>query len=87
VSLRENPCCLLETDSLYIYIFFVRTSAEELVKTLNEKKLAAGILLDTHDPQVMGGSGKAFDWSVASHVQSQCPMILAGGLNPENIAR
>lgn len=29
------------------------------------------------------GSGKTFDWSVASHVRR--PFILAGGLNPENL--
>lgn len=32
-----------------------------------------------------GGSGKSFDWSIARRVGSVADVILAGGLNPENV--
>lgn len=33
-----------------------------------------------------GGSGAAFDWSLAEGVADLAPVILAGGLEPENVA-
>lgn len=45
-------------------------------------------LLDTFTEQAVGGTGKTFDWTVASGmVESGIPIILAGGLNPENVSR
>lgn len=43
---------------------------------------ADAILIDSHSP----GSGKAFDWSLAEGAPSNRRLILAGGLNPENVA-
>ncbi len=46
---------------------------------------ATGLLLDTHDPTVAGGSARTFDWArVSSDVAK--PIVLAGGLTPENVA-
>ncbi len=45
---------------------------------------ASGILLDTFVAGVPGGTGLAFDWSlVPRHLDR--PIILAGGLTPENV--
>ncbi|SIN85880.1 phosphoribosylanthranilate isomerase [Sulfurivirga caldicuralii] len=46
---------------------------------------AQGLLLDTYRPGVPGGTGEVFDWSL---VQQPCdkPIILAGGLTPDNVA-
>ena len=45
---------------------------------------ASGILLDTFVTGVPGGTGLAFDWSlVPRHLDR--PIILAGGLTPENV--
>lgn len=46
---------------------------------------AAGILLDTYVEGVPGGTGEAFDWSLVPRDSSQ-PIILAGGLDAENVA-
>lgn len=46
---------------------------------------AAGHLLDAYRPGVPGGTGEVFDWARVP-VNSQNPIILAGGLTPENIA-
>ncbi len=45
---------------------------------------ACGILLDTHTAELYGGSGKSFDWNRVNYHGSK-PVILAGGLTPENI--
>jgi phosphoribosylanthranilate isomerase len=45
------------------------------------------LLLDTYDPQAAGGTGKSFDWSLARRIARIRPVILAGGLNPDNVAR
>jgi indole-3-glycerol phosphate synthase/phosphoribosylanthranilate isomerase len=47
---------------------------------------AAGILLDTRADGVPGGTGQAFDWSVARQVREKASFLgLAGGLTPENV--
>jgi phosphoribosylanthranilate isomerase len=54
---------------------------------------AAAVLLDTHDPGRLGGTGRSFAWSLVAqaralgHLQGWPPIILAGGLTPENVAQ
>ncbi|MCF7817261.1 MAG: phosphoribosylanthranilate isomerase [Kiritimatiellales bacterium] len=45
-------------------------------------------LLDSYDPKTVGGTGQTCDWDKAkSLVQSlEAPILLAGGLTPENVA-
>lgn len=44
---------------------------------------AAGMLLDAYHPGVAGGTGKRFDWQLIP-AEAKLPIILAGGLTPEN---
>ena len=47
---------------------------------------AAGLLLDTGGPGARGGTGRAFDWSLARGVRERARfLLLAGGLSPENV--
>jgi len=46
---------------------------------------ALEILLDSYKPGVPGGTGESFDWSLIPKSQTK-PLILAGGLTPENVA-
>ncbi|MBW1992779.1 MAG: phosphoribosylanthranilate isomerase [Deltaproteobacteria bacterium] len=43
-------------------------------------------LLDAYRPGTPGGTGATFDWHLAKQVKRYGPIILAGGLNPENVA-
>jgi phosphoribosylanthranilate isomerase len=52
---------------------------------LHDYPRAAGLLLDGHGLGEAGGSGRAFDWSRMPSGLAQ-PLILAGGLNPDNVA-
>ena len=47
---------------------------------------SVGILLDTAVKGARGGSGIAFDWTVAAEAAERLPFMLAGGLTPENVA-
>ncbi len=41
-------------------------------------------LLDTWAEQKYGGTGQAFAWEIAREAVAKYPIIIAGGLNPEN---
>ena len=44
------------------------------------------VLLDAHDPVRRGGTGRTIDWTRAASVAARRPIVLAGGLNPDNVA-
>jgi phosphoribosylanthranilate isomerase len=44
---------------------------------------ASAVLLDAWHPELKGGTGHSFDWS--QFPQLDIPLILAGGLKPENV--
>ena len=45
----------------------------------------AGYLLDAYSPNSYGGTGERFDWDCAVAAKGKGPIILAGGLDPENV--
>lgn len=45
---------------------------------------ARGLLLDTYAENMPGGTGHAFDWQLVPK-QFPLPVILSGGLNPDNV--
>lgn len=44
-------------------------------------------LLDTYMKGAKGGTGEVFDWSIVDKLQLRRPVVLAGGLSPENVAQ
>jgi phosphoribosylanthranilate isomerase len=44
-------------------------------------------LLDSYLPGTPGGTGQTFSWEIASAHRGRVPMILSGGLTPENVVR
>jgi phosphoribosylanthranilate isomerase len=44
-------------------------------------------LLDSQVEGKYGGTGKSFDWNLAREVATRFPVIIAGGLDPENVAK
>jgi len=44
------------------------------------------LLLDVHDPAARGGTGRTVDWGAAADIASGRPILLAGGLTPDNVA-
>jgi phosphoribosylanthranilate isomerase len=49
---------------------------------------ASAILLDAYREEAFGGTGHKVDWGIAAEIvqRAQRPVILAGGLTPENVA-
>jgi phosphoribosylanthranilate isomerase len=47
-------------------------------------KQASGLLLDAYRPGIPGGTGESFEWSRVPQ-NSTLPIVLAGGLTPDNV--
>ncbi len=57
----------------------------DMITTIGEYQAvgASAMLLDAWHPQLKGGTGHSFDWSTFPKLD--IPLILAGGLHPDNI--
>jgi phosphoribosylanthranilate isomerase len=47
---------------------------------------AVAYLLDAYHPTKPGGTGETWDWELATAAKQYGPIILAGGLTPDNVA-
>jgi len=73
------------TKRIHVIRLRLGQSAKDLVQqTVN----ASAILLDAYREEGYGGTGHKVDWDVAAEIvqRSDRPVILAGGLTPENVA-
>ena len=43
------------------------------------------VLLDVYDPVRVGGTGRTVSWTAAAEIARRRPVILSGGLRPENV--
>ncbi len=67
----------------------IHVTGDEAAFRAREYAAAADmLLLDTAAGGKIGGTGVTHDWSVSAEIveSSRVPVILAGGLNPENVA-
>lgn len=65
------------------------TSWQDITRQLGDRSgvFSAAILLDAHVEGKSGGTGQTFDWDLAVQAKTLGkPIILAGGLTPENVA-
>ncbi len=68
------------------YIKAVRVNQDtDLLKCAADFDAARGLLLDACVPGVPGGTGENFDWRLIP-ANLPMPIVLSGGLTPENIA-
>ncbi|MCJ8168793.1 phosphoribosylanthranilate isomerase [Atopomonas sediminilitoris] len=70
-------------DRPYLKALRVRSAAQALAQA-EQHPAAQGVLLDAYVEGVPGGTGQAFDWSQVPALEQ--PLILAGGLNADNVA-
>lgn len=61
-------------------------SIKDIEKLIPYEKYVRGFLLDAYSEKAYGGTGLTFDWKIALEARKRLsrPVILAGGLNPEN---
>ncbi len=71
------------------YIKAVRVQqGSDIIQAAQQFSDAQGLLLDAWHPDVQGGTGLQFDWSILANdltEDSALPLILAGGLDSDNI--
>jgi phosphoribosylanthranilate isomerase len=68
------------------YIKAVRVNRDtDLLKCAADFDAARGLLLDAYVPGVPGGTGERFDWNLIP-ANLPKPVILSGGLVPDNVA-
>jgi phosphoribosylanthranilate isomerase len=63
----------------------LRIDNQGIRENLNEYQHVRSFLLDVRDDVLFGGTGRSFDWKLARDLKSSRPVILAGGLGPENV--
>jgi phosphoribosylanthranilate isomerase len=73
-----------------IEVFRVGDSLDEVRRYLDlaaqHELLPAALLIDSSAPGQFGGSGKTAPWELLAEFKTTVPLILAGGLTPENVA-
>ena len=80
----ETPEFCTQFGRPYLKALRVR-SADEIESACDTFRSAKAILLDAWVEGIRGGTGKRFDWKMAQGSFS-VPLVLAGGLNAENVA-
>ncbi len=80
----ESPqdCCLPP----YRVVKAVRVKDAASLVGIADYQVSA-LLLDAWSDDHYGGSGESFDWQLAKQATGQSPLILAGGLDPANVAQ
>jgi phosphoribosylanthranilate isomerase len=62
----------------------IRVRDEGSLAALDDYAVSA-FLLDAYDPEVLGGTGRTIDWSLAAAAARGHRIILSGGLRPHNV--
>lgn len=75
---REIPCKVIKAFAIH-----PESDPEELAAYA---AAADGFLLDTYHKHLAGGTGVPFDWSIVERLKPPGPLILAGGLTPDNVS-
>ena len=97
VNLTADSCRLdivqLHGDESPSYCQAVRRRVMKVFRVRGMESLApmadyqvAAFLLDAYSPNAYGGTGASFDWDCALSAKGHGPIILAGGLDPDNVA-
>ena len=80
----EGPAYCSSFGMPYLKAFKIR--GMESLDALKDYPDAAAFLLDTYSEKEMGGTGVAFNWDIAVAARPFGRIILAGGLDPDNVA-
>lgn len=79
----ETPETYRESPMRVIKAIAVRD--ESAVEAAAAVPAGAHVLLDAHDPDRRGGTGRRIDWTVAARIAANRPIVLSGGLNAGNV--
>ena len=90
---REGECLQISVDKIKLSLkFYVMIKFEEkLTKEDLQKSVRAYedvvdyIMFDTKIGSTWGGTGKTFDWSLLTDLDTEIPIFLSGGINTDNV--
>jgi phosphoribosylanthranilate isomerase len=82
----ETPQRVAELAATVPVIKAFRVGPDFLLETLDEYARASAFLLDAAETGQYGGTGRTNDWALARSAARTRRIILAGGLNAENVA-
>jgi len=69
----------------YPVVKAVRVKSTDSLNGIDRYQVSA-LLLDAWNDDHYGGTGEKFEWQLAKTLTADRPVILAGGLNPDNVA-
>jgi len=88
-TISPNDIAMIRNALPYIRILkAVHVMDMSAIETAKEvAAYADAIILDTRTPDRLGGTGLTHDWSISAKIvaSAEIPVILAGGLTPENV--
>lgn len=93
VHWRANERDLLELELPYYLVRRTEpgatydTIAPDLERVLASANPPLWIMVDAYHPHASGGTGHLADWELSSRLARSFPLMLAGGLNPGNVAQ
>ncbi|MCE1252800.1 MAG: phosphoribosylanthranilate isomerase [Anaerolineae bacterium] len=84
----EDPVLLEQLDQR---AFKALRPADETTLTANLARYplratAPALLIDAYRPGAFGGTGQTADWGLAALMAAKRPLLLAGGLTPDNVS-
>ncbi|MCX7794492.1 MAG: phosphoribosylanthranilate isomerase, partial [Thermodesulfovibrionales bacterium] len=81
---HETPDSIIYTQKI---IKAIRVRELSDLEPLKEYSMVQAFLLDTYSPEEFGGTGRIFNWDIAVEAKRFGRIILAGGLNPDNVEK
>lgn len=81
----ESPAAFAGAAPTLIKVAALSGDAD--VRAAIELPLDVTVLVDAADRERRGGTGQQADWSGAARIAAVRPVILAGGLSPDNVAQ
>ena len=82
----ESPAYCADFSCRVVKAFRLGSVEADLPDYGGYSGVVSGFLLDTYDREMAGGTGKTFDWRIVEANRPPGPVILAGGLDPGNVA-
>jgi phosphoribosylanthranilate isomerase len=82
----EAPETVARIAERIVTLKALRMSTDFRVADLSRYKSAEACLLDGFHSRLRGGTGRTIDWTLARRAARYAKIVLAGGLNPHNIA-
>ena len=83
---EETPETVARIAERILTLKALRTSPDFRLADLQRYRAAEACLLDGFRPRLRGGTGRTIDWALARRAARYSKIVLAGGLNPRNIA-